>query len=240
MTFLDFERLEQIPTEHFRDARPYPWLNPKGALSDEGFKRLIETCPEVERFNPFFGVTRKHGQQSHDRFTLEYRDDLDIAPEWKQFVAELKSPEYMSFLLRLTGRRSLSLAFHWHFTPQGCSVSPHCDGQHKIGSHIFYLNTETDWKEEWGGQTVVLDDGGRFERRSAPKFEDFDRAIDAQTLGNYSFLFARQGNSWHGVRELRCPEGMYRKVFIVVINDPWKTLRKRFLDRIQGKQSKDY
>jgi hypothetical protein len=201
---------------------------------------LIETCPEVERFNPFFGVTRKHGQQSHDRFTLEYRDDLDIAPEWKQFVAELKSPEYMSFLLRLTGRRSLSLAFHWHFTPQGCSVSPHCDGQHKIGSHIFYLNTETDWKEEWGGQTVVLDDGGRFERRSAPKFEDFDRAIDAQTLGNYSFLFARQGNSWHGVRELRCPEGMYRKVFIVVINDPWKTLRKRFLDRIQGKQSKDY
>jgi hypothetical protein len=240
MTYLDFERMRQMPEAPFRNARPYPWLNPRGILTDEGFRRLVETCPEVTRFNPYFGVSRKHGQQSHDRFALEYSDDLDIGPDWKEFIRELRSPEYMQFLLRMTGRRSLGLRFHWHYTPRGCSVSPHCDAQHKIGSHIFYLNSESDWKEEWGGQTVVLDDGGKFHRRSAPKFEDFEAEIDAKTLGNHSFLFARQGNSWHGVRELTCPEGRYRKVFIVVINDRWKALRKQFLDRLQGKQSKDY
>jgi len=240
MTYLDFDRMRQLSSDEFRNARPYPWINPRGVLTDEGLRRLIETSPKVARCNPFFGVTRKHGQQSHDRFVLDYRDRLDIAPEWKAFIRELRSREYMDFLERLSGRRSLSLRFHWHYTPNGCSVSPHCDANHKIGSHIFYLNTEANWKEEWGGQTVVLDDGGRFNRRSAPGFEDFSSAIDARTLGNYSFLFARQGNSWHGVREIRCPEGMYRKVFIVVINDRWKAIRKQFLDRIKGKQSKDY
>lgn len=240
MKFLDFDRLHRIDPAEFQHAKPYPWINPKGALTDEGFIRLIETCPDVNKFDPFFNVPRKHGQQSHNRFTLEYRDDLDVAPEWKQFITELRSPEYMSFLERLSGRKSMTLSFHWHYTPRGCSVSPHCDGQHKIGSHIFYLNTEDDWKEEWGGQTVVLDDSGRFHRRSAPKFEDFDSALDSHTLGNYSFLFARQGNSWHGVREIRCPEGQYRKVFIVVINDRWKAMKKNVIDRLKGKETTDY
>lgn len=240
MTYLDFDRLERLTADEFQNAKPYPWINPQGALTDAGFRRLTATCPDVRQFHPYFGVARKHGQHSHDRFVLEYQPGLDIAPEWQAFIRELQSDRYLGFLRRISGLRSLGLRFHWHYTPRGCSVSPHCDAQHKIGSHIFYLNTADDWKEEWGGQTVVLDDGGRFSRRSSPRFEDFDRAIDARTLDNRSFLFARQGNSWHGVRAIACPEGSYRKVFIVVINDRWRALRKQWLDRIRGKQSKDY
>jgi hypothetical protein len=57
-------------------------------------------------------------------------------------------------------------------------VSPHCDSPKKLGSHIFYLNTKEDWDPSWGGETLILDDGGRlptlragfdrFRRRSAP------------------------------------------------------------------------
>ncbi len=120
-------------------------------------------------------------------------------------------------------------------------MSPHCDAKHKIGSHIFYLNSDTDWKEEWGGRDGRARRRRRVSRATRhPRFDEFQSEIDAKTLGNYSFLFARQGNSWHGVREIRCPEGMYRKVFIVVINDRWKAMRKRLLDRIRGKVSKDY
>lgn len=240
MTYLDFDKLRSIAASDFQNASPFPWLNPQGVLTAEGFERLVATCPDVKKFDPSFGVSRKHGQQSHDRFSLEYNPGLDIAADWHAFIAELRSPEYTSFLARMTGNSSLVLNFHWHYTPNGCSVSPHCDATHKIGSHIFYLNTESDWKEEWGGQTVVLDDGGRFQRRSAPSFEDFDRAIDGKTLGNYSFLFARQGNSWHGVRPIQCPEGEYRKVFIVVFNDRWRLMRKRFVDRLKGKTTSDY
>ena len=60
--------------------------------------------------------------------------------------------------------------------------------------------------------------GGRFSRRSAPAFEDFDSATPACASGNHSFLFLRRGDSWHGVRELQCPPDRLRKVFIVVLN----------------------
>ena len=91
----------------------------------------------------------------------------------------------------MLGRRFFSLRFHWHYTPNGCSISPHCDSKTKFGSHIFYFNTAADWDPAWGGQTVLLDDGGRLTPKSAPRFEDFDRVITAETLGNRSLLFAR-------------------------------------------------
>ena len=40
------------------------------------------------------------------------------------------------------------------------------------------LQTEDDWQVGWGGETVVLDDNGRFPTDSAPDFDDFDTAIE--------------------------------------------------------------
>jgi Rps23 Pro-64 3,4-dihydroxylase Tpa1-like proline 4-hydroxylase len=148
---------------------------------------------------------------------------------WREFVEELKGERYKRALCRLVGIRHLDLNFHWHYTPNGCSVSPHCDSKRKLGSHIFYFNTEKDWKPEWGGETVILDDRGRFRMRSAPSFDDFDAAESSTALGNHSLIFTRRGNSWHGVREIRCPEGAMRRVFIVVLNraDPFYRLRSK-------------
>ena len=169
-------------------------------------------------FDKKFGVERSHGQYSHDRYALEYHEDLQLPDPWKDFIAELQGDRYRKFLCRLYGVRSVFLNFHWHYTPNGCSVSPHCDARRKLGSHIFYFNTEQDWDPSWGGETLILDDGGRFHRKSAPAFEDFDQATPSVSLGNRSLLFGRSGNSWHGVREIHCPEGRLRKVFIVVVN----------------------
>ncbi len=218
MQYIDFERLEQIDPQTFRAQKPYPWVNPEKLITDEGFRRLRETLPDVSVFERSFGVRRKHGQQSHDRYTLEYREDLDLAPPWRKFMAEIQSERYRLDLARLLGTRSIALSFHWHYTPRGCSVSPHCDSTRKIGSHIFYFNTEDDWEPAWGGETLILDDGGRFKRRSAPRFEDFDAAIASESIGNRSLIFGRDRNSWHGVREVRCPEGRMRQVFTVVVN----------------------
>ncbi len=131
------------------------------------------------------------------------------------------------------GVPALELRFHWHWATNGNSVSPHCDAKRKLGSHIFYLNTEEDWDASWGGETIVLDDGGRFSRNSAPEFDDFDREIHAEAMGNRSFIFTRRGDSWHGVKEIHCPEGRYRKVFIVVLNKP--TLGRRLLTGLTGR-----
>ena len=237
MTYLDFTRLSAIDPQQFQQKKPYPWMNPEGLLTKEGHEQLLATLPDVSLFQQRFGVTRAHGQQSHDRFTLEYHDALPLAPAWKTFIAELRGQKYQNFLCQLLGVRSLDLHFHWHYTPSGCSVSPHCDAKHKLGSHIFYFNTKEDWDPAWGGETVILDDQGRFSRKSAPRFEDFPESLASTAIGNFSLLFQRLDKSWHGVRPVQCPEGHMRKVFIVVIN------RFTLLDRIQrvfGKSRKGY
>jgi hypothetical protein len=190
----------------------------------------------VSLFTSHFGDTRLSGQQNHDRFSLPYRDDLPVAAPWKAFVAELRGTGYQTFVRRLMGARSFELSFVWHYTPQGCSVSPHCDSRRKLGSHIFYFNTEQDWVPAWGGETLILDDGGRFKDRSAPQFEQFERIAATEALGNRSLLFARKEHSWHGVRTLTCPEGLLRKIFIVVINrySPVDRVRRFFGEPPRG------
>ncbi len=227
---LDGERLAAIATESFRSAEPYPWLNPEGVLTDSAFDLLRHNMPVMELMKPSFGRKRAHGQQPHDRHALEYGADLPVHPAWHQLVAELNGPLYQDFLARLFATRRFTLSYHWHYAPRGCSVSPHCDARRKLGSHIFYFNTAEDWDPAWGGETLVLDDGGRLSRNSAPDFADFDRIQAAEALGNRSFLFQRRGDSWHGVRPLACPEDRMRKVFIVVVNGdgPMARLRRLF------------
>ncbi|MGD8384485.1 MAG: hypothetical protein PVF89_03660 [Lysobacterales bacterium] len=236
MQYLDTEKLNAIDSEAFLEVKPYPFINPAGVLTEAGYQRLIENLPPLEVMQPSFGRKRSHGQVSHDRYLLEYSEDLDtVAPAWHEFVAELHGPEYTRFLQRMYQRKRLRINMHWHYAPRGCSVSPHCDAQHKLGSHIFYLNTEDDWDPEWGGQTLILDDNGRFETNSAPAFEDFDRELASECVGNVSTLFARRDRSWHGVRELTCPEGRLRKVFIVVVNHPLLYAGRQVLNRIKNK-----
>ncbi|HXG18409.1 MAG TPA: 2OG-Fe(II) oxygenase [Methylomirabilota bacterium] len=237
MRYLNVARLNALDPEAFQSQKPYPWLNPEGLLTEEGYARLRETLPDVSLFTPLFGKQRKYGQQPHDRFTLEYHEGLDVAQPWKEFISELHGKDYHHFLRRMIGVRSFELLFHWHYTPNGCSVSPHCDAKRKLGSHIFYFNTPQDWDAAWGGETVILDDGGRFDYQSAPSFADFAHAIASEALGNRSLLFARKDHSWHGVREIRCPQDALRKVFIVVINryTPLDRLRRAF-----GKTARGY
>lgn len=215
---IDAEALAAITTRDFRDAHPYPWLNPEGVLSNEAFELLRVNMPRVDQMKASFGRKRAHGQTPHDRYSLEYHADLDVHPAWHQLVDEFNGPVYQGWLARLFDTRRFRLTYHWHFAPRGASVSPHCDAKRKIGSHIFYFNSPEEWSADWGGETVILDDGGRFSRASAPDFDDFDRAWPADAMGNRSLLFQRQGNSWHGVKELLCPEDRLRKVFIIVVN----------------------
>jgi len=228
MDLIDYAILDKLEPEAFEGARPFPWLNPHGVLTEAAYRGLVGALPPLEDCEKFFGKQRKYGQQSHDRYRLEYERGLDIPPLWQAFIDELEDPRYTAWLRGMLSTRNFRLHYHWHYAPNGCSVSPHCDSRGKLGSHIFYMNTNDDWQQSWGGETVVLNDGARFKAQSAPAWEDFDTAVPAQTLENYSFLFRRRGNSWHGVREIHCPEDRLRKVFIVVIEDnsPRKRIKR--------------
>jgi 2OG-Fe(II) oxygenase superfamily len=212
---LDRRRLEAVDAEVFRRQTPFPWLQVTRLLTDEAHFRLRQALPDPSRFSAVFGRRRPYGQVSHDRYVLQYRPGLPLPEPWRAFVAELKGETYRRFVRRLLGHDSFILHFHWHYTPAGCSVSPHCDAPWKLASHIFYLNTEEDWDSAWGGETLILDDEGRFGPRSAPDFEDFPRQMACPAIGNSSLFFLRNEHSWHGVRPILSPDNRLRKVFIV-------------------------
>lgn len=235
MSYLDLQCLQQLDAAAFRATRPYPWLSAERLLTETGYRKLHENLPEVARFKSSFGRRRRYGQASHDRYVLEYRASLPLPEPWREFIAELKGSAYRAFIARLLGHDRFRLHFHWHYAPRSSSVSPHCDARWKLGSHIFYFNTEDDWDPAWGGETLVLDDEGRFKDNSAPRFEDFPHQYAARPLGNSSLLFIRRGNSWHGVKPVRCPEGALRKVFIVEFRTAERFGRAReFLTYLTG------
>jgi hypothetical protein len=236
-SYLNTSVLDAIDTTGFQQQHPFPWTNPQYFIRPENYQQLLDTMPDISEFRAFFGKQRKHGQASHDRYVLDYEDGMRLHPAWQAFIDELRGPVYRQLVCRLLGVTDVRFRFHWHYTPDGGEVSPHCDSKGKIGSQIFYLNTDADWNRDWGGETVVLDDGGRIGQENAPAFEDFDAAYPAETADNRSLLFGRRGNSWHGVRRIKCPEGHFRKVFIVVFEEhrPVKTALKKVRRFLTGK-----
>ncbi len=237
MSQIDFGRLEQIAGQSaaFLATRPFPWLGMQGVLHDEAFRRLSTELPRHDLFEPEFGKARGYGQQSHDRYALQYRPALDVelSPAWREFVQELHGGAYLSFLRRMYGLgpgERVELSMHWHHAASGGSVSPHTDARRKVGSHIFYFNTKEDWDPAWGGQTQVLDDGGKLSPHESPAFGSLPRVASSEILGNRSFIFKRTEHSWHAVNPIACPPGRMRKVFIVVLNRVnfqvlWRRLR---------------
>jgi len=214
-TFIDPEGLRAFDVTGFHGQSPFPWATWYEPVRRERYAELRRSLPKPEAFRRVAGRLRRFGQRPHDRYVLDYRSDLPVAPCWHEFVAELQGAAYRELIARLLGTGAFRLNFHWHFTPRGCSVSPHCDAEWKLGSHIFYFNTEFDWDAAWGGSTVILDDAGQISHRSAPDFDDFATTHDEPCIGNRSMLFARTDHSWHGVRPLTSPDGALRKVFIV-------------------------
>ena len=231
MDYIDWKVLDAIDGQAFRATKPYPWVNPTGTLTPEGRAALLAEQPDFKLFKATFGLARAYGQKPHDRYELRYDPSLSLPKPWKEFIAELSGRRYAQFVARLFGRKDFTLRFEWQCASRGCSVSPHCDGLRKIGSQLFYLNTPEDWDPSWGGATLVLDDEGKLDYRSAPEFEAFAREIPAATVGNRSFIFARGDHAWHGVRPLTCPEGKMRKLFAAVVERKMP-LRTRIKERL--------
>ena len=234
--FLNPAVLDAIDPGAFRAQLPYPWINPQHFIAEDRYRELLDSLPDISQFHAFISKQRKHGQASHDRYLLDYEKGMQLSPAWDAFIKELRSRRYRRFICGLLDVPHIRFRFHWHYASNDCEVSPHCDSRNKLGSHIFYLNTGDDWKWEWGGETVILDDGGRYETDSAPAFEDFIAEYPANTKDNHSLIFGRQGNSWHGVRRIACPENHYRKVFIVTFEKyrPRHMAKKRWRRLLAG------
>ena len=238
MSYIDWAHLESISVEEFESTKPYPFANRKGLLTDEGFQSLLANMPELSVFDHRFGEERLAGQDPHDRYSLEYTPETNIPVPWKEFIDELCSDRYRQNIQRLLRAPKIEFRFHWHYTPSGCSVSPHTDSAREHGSHLFYFNSEDDWDPSWGGETLALDDGGKLDYKSAPELSEFDGEIAFQSIGNYSAIMKRTDHAWHAVRPIHCPEDRLRRIFIVVCNP--SSLFWKVRDRVIGKKKQAF
>jgi len=233
MKYINIDMLRQLSLDDFMAIKPYPYFNPRGLLTEEGFQALLDNMPPLDMFDDIFGKERRAGQAPHDRYSLEYSPGLPVPQPWQEFIGELCSDDYRREIERLFSARKVEFRFHWHYTPSGCDVSPHCDARREHGSHLFYFNSEQDWDPAWGGSTLVLDDGGKLDFNTAPPLEEFDAIHECDSIGNYSALMLRTDHSWHAVRPIESPEDRLRRVFIVVVNPD--SLFWKIRDRIVGK-----
>lgn len=238
MQYLDFDRLENITREEFWATRPYPYANKEGLLTAAGYDALLNHMPDISMFYHNVGKPRRAGQTPHDRYSLEYTPECDVPEPWQVFIGELCSDRYRDNICRLFDVAKVEFRFHWHYTPTGCWVSPHTDSPREHGSHLFYFNSAAEWNPDWGGDTLVLDDGGKLDYNTAPDLEEFDAEIPCHSVGNYSAIMKRTDHAWHAVRPITSPEDHFRKIFIVVVNP--NSLFWRIRDRIIGKKKQAF
>jgi hypothetical protein len=230
MQYLNREVLESLSAESFQKAQPYPYVHINNSLTAEGYARLHETLPDVEKFDRHVGMKRGHGQAAHNRYMLHYRAGLELPAPWRKFVNELHGEYYQQFLCRLLGARTYIPTFSWHYAWAGCDVSPHCDASRKRATHIFHFNDENDWNQAWGGETLILASERPIPTHSAPTFDELTVAAAHGPGGNGSLLFQRTPHSWHGMKPLKCPPEKLRQIFSVTLNIPtaqvwWRRIR---------------
>ena len=215
ISILNYSVLKDFDINQFQNKKPFPYTQFSDLLIREKYERLRNELPRTQLFKEQKGNYRRYGQASHDRLSLDFGLNLEISNIWKILIKELETGQYRKFIRDLLGTNRFHFKYHWHYTPSAASVSPHCDAEWKLGSHIFYFNSEDDWDQNWGGQTVILDDEGKKSFKTAPNFNEFKQQIEIPCVGSKSLLFKRTNHSWHGVREIQCPPNKLRKVFII-------------------------
>ena len=237
------QKMQDFDPTTFTQRQPFPWYNFQALLTDETFQKLYDEFPSLDFFEKHEGLPRKYGQRSHDRYYLAYEETIykdlardqkgvirhaQLSPTWRTFMEALQAdPGYRGFIGKLLGADNFTARYAWHVATAGRSVSPHVDARNKIGTHIFYFNTAQDWKEEWGGSTLVL--GGKNYEGMNPEISDFDKVEAVKVMDNRSFLFKNQPEAWHAVDTIDCPPDTYRRIFNVIFELPKSEKVKRKL-----------
>ncbi|WP_224016439.1 2OG-Fe(II) oxygenase [Ferruginibacter albus] len=192
-------------SKRYQSADPYPHIVLENFLDPA----VVEECSE--EFNQ---LTKSDGWINYTHYNEKKKglNKFDLLPPTIQStIGELNSPEFLSFLSKLTGINNLQkddslegggihqsgkggfLNIHADFT-----VHPrHSNWQRRINV-LVYLNK--DWQEEWGGKLELWDrEMKACEEKVLPVF-------------NRCVIFNTDADSYHGHPEpMTCPEDKFRR-----------------------------
>ena len=130
----------------------------------------------------------------------------------------------------------IDVGFEFSMLSGGAQLPPHTDAERKIFSLLLYFADE-DWKPEYGGGLEFFHpknfiDQWNFENRKIP-FDSLEKIGTIPFTANRFLGFVKSGNSYHGLRPLKCPSGMYRKSLNINIVDTSYEIKNTFLRRVR-------
>ena len=196
-------------------------------LTPAGWRELADDFPDASLFAPHSGVDFVGPGEPWQLLLLDLADRPDprrgrvssaSLPEvWQALLVELATDEgYRVLVAGCAGTDRFRTRYSWHLRGAGSSAPPHIDAQQKLATHIFYFMDPNGWDLAWGGETAFL--GGLATGVSAPPpMGAFSECRSAPFLGNRSLLFRNTPDRWHSVRPLRCPPGVLRRTFNVIV-----------------------
>ena len=196
-------RLEEDRAK-YQSVDPYPHIYVEDFLEEWAANKALNDFPKVEDEGWIHYVhvnEKKHGLNK-----------LELLPPFiREVIAELNTPEFVSYLSELTGIENLLpddtfeggglhqsmrggyLNIHADFT-----VHPHKRNWRRRVNLLVYFNK--DWEESYGGDLELWTrDMKQCAQKIAPLF-------------NRAVIFNTDEDSYHGLPEpLQCPEGESRK-----------------------------
>jgi hypothetical protein len=265
-------------------------------LNNFAHEQLCDEFPSLDLFNHYIddkyqypakrGALRWESEnpnnlygKSHDFNNPEVSFSVnEMPPIWKQFLLELGSPEYKSFIDNLHGTGE-TLKMYGNFWCSFCEplgesldnynyigksilagdgnygknpdeiakedlllsgfysiregkyiqnglvapcMKPHIGSDNKRISIVYYLNSEKEWKEEYGGRTVFyyVDKKTGWDPRDNP-YESAKHPIQLkpEMAGNVTVMFKNSVGCWHTIEDIKVPsKTIIRKNFILVVH----------------------
>ena len=140
-------------------------------------------------------------------------------PELMTFLRSNKAWfEFYSTVVDRFPQDCTGFKFEFSMLPNGGGLLPHTDTRRKATTAVFYFPS-SNWAKTYGGEFEVV-------RHATDPYADYDQTellewkatvpiMAVPYRGNRAVVMHRNGHSFHGVRPVRCPPGVYRQTVTV-------------------------
>jgi hypothetical protein len=224
-------------SQQYNSARPFPHIVIDNFLSSEVLDMCLTNFPIVKNKDDMAF------DRAQERLKSSFQPDF-MEPDTRFFFYSLNSKPFIKFLENITGINGLIpdpyfLGAGFHEIKNGGHLSMHADfNHHKVMNLerrinvLIYLNK--DWKEEYGGQLELWDDGmTRCEQSVVPLF-------------NRCVIFNTTSSSNHGnPNPVNHPSGMPRRsIALYYYTSTWSDEKRghttQFRTRANSEDKVDY
>jgi hypothetical protein len=199
---------------------PFPNGSGAPAMDESVYARFSEYWPTEKVFQTMGQAYRKLSLS--EKFNPDmYRSFIASSPYWTALHGYIKSTEFQAEALAKFGLPPQNTTARFEFSSMpadGGFIRPHRDIATKLLTLVIPIVRPGEWSPEWGGATEILipkDSSADLVDYQADFTEFRSAAHQHKFLPNHVTAFMKTANSWHAVRQMTGPSGVFRRSLTV-------------------------